>query len=75
MSRPENSRGIARTLARFHRLEIPFTKEPRWLYETTMRNIKRIESDIGFDEPKDLEKFEKIKSFNLKNEFLKLMYI
>ncbi len=31
------SREIARVMARFHTLEMPFIKEPQWLFETTQK--------------------------------------
>ena len=31
---PELSREIAQVMARFHKLEMPFIKEPSWLFDT-----------------------------------------
>jgi choline/ethanolamine kinase len=34
---PKVSSAIAHALAKFHTLEMPFSKEPRWLFETTAK--------------------------------------
>lgn len=34
---PELSYEIANVLAKFHTLEMPFMKEPRWLFDTTLK--------------------------------------
>ena len=34
---PKLSASIANALAKFHTLEMPFSKEPKWLFETTAK--------------------------------------
>ena len=36
---PEFSSSIAKAMAKFHTLEMPFTKEPKWLFETMTKLI------------------------------------
>lgn len=65
---PELSRMIARVMARFHTLEMPLSKEPRWLFDTTQKYLKHI-SELSFTNEADIKRFEKIKSYDLSNEF------
>lgn len=65
---PKVSASIAVALAKFHTLEMPFSKEPRWLFETTVKYLKQV-SNIKFTNQKDIKKFNLLKSFNLENEF------
>lgn len=72
---PELSRSIARVMARFHTLEMPLNKEPRWLFETTQKYIKQVANEVRFSEEQDLLRFQKFLSFDLSNEFKQLKYI
>lgn len=72
---PELSRSIARVMARFHTLEMPLNKEPRWLFETTQKYIKQVTTEVRFSDEQDLSRFQKFLSFDLSNEFKQLKYI
>jgi hypothetical protein len=52
---------------------MPFVKEPKWLFDTTTRYLKKIETTVCFNDTVDLVKFEKLMSYNLKDEFQILM--
>lgn len=62
------SHSIASILARLHTLEMPFMKEPKWLFDTTTRYLKQIES-ISFKTKEEQQKFNKLLSYDLNNEF------
>ena len=70
---PLTSEKIAKTLAKFHALEMPFVKEPRWLFDTTSRYLKQIGTSVNFSNPEDIQKFNKLIGYDLPNEFLTLM--
>jgi hypothetical protein len=70
---PKTSEKIAKMLAKFHALEMPFVKEPRWLFDTTSRYLKQIDTNVRFSNPEDIQKFNKLINYNLSNEFLTLM--
>lgn len=65
---PELSRSIARVMARFHTLEMPLSKEPRWLFETTQKYVKQM-AEITFTNEADIQRYQKILSYDLTNEF------
>lgn len=58
-------------MARFHALEMPFIKEPHWLFDTTKKYIKQLR-DVEFSKEADLKRYQKLKSFNLDAEFFQL---
>ena len=66
---PLTSEKIAQILAKFHTLEMPFVKEPKWLHDTTNRYLKQIETNVKFSNPEDVVKFNKLLSYDLRNEF------
>ena len=70
---PITSRKIAKILAKFHALEMPFVKEPKWLFDTTTRYLKKIETSVRFSNQEEMLKFEKLLSYNLQEEFKILM--
>lgn len=65
---PELSRSIARVMARFHTLEMPLAKEPRWLFDTMQKFIKQ-SGELTFSRDADVKSFEKFLSFDLSTEF------
>ncbi|CAF0715411.1 unnamed protein product [Brachionus calyciflorus] len=71
---PELSRSIAKVMARFHTLEMPFIKEPQWLFDSTYKYIKQA-NEVSFSNEKDIKRFTKLLSFNLEHEFKKLKKI
>ena len=66
---PLTSEKIAQILAKFHTLEMPCDKEPKWLHDTTNRYLKQIETNVKFSNPEDVVKFNKLLSYDLRNEF------
>ncbi len=64
MYEPEASSTIASILARFHILEMPFVKEPRWLFDTILRYMNQIET-LEFDDEKKV-KFDRLMLYNFK---------
>ncbi|XP_066448328.1 choline/ethanolamine kinase isoform X2 [Eleutherodactylus coqui] len=71
LSVPEISSEIAQKLARFHMMEMPFNKEPVWLFKTMEKYMTEI-STISFTKADLVEKFEKLKSFHLNEEMQSL---
>lgn len=65
---PELSRSIARVMAKFHTLEMPLSKEPRWLFETIQKYMKQM-SEVSFTNEADKKKYDKLLSYDLCNEF------
>lgn len=68
---PELSRSIARVMAKFHTLEMPFIKEPHWLFDTTSKYIKQ-SHELCFTSEKDIKQFSKFCSYNMENEYRQL---
>lgn len=61
---PVLSGAIATKMARFHGMEMPFTKEPHWLFGTMERYLKQIQ-----DLPStDLPQMSLLEMYNLKDE-------
>ncbi|XP_028609480.1 choline/ethanolamine kinase isoform X1 [Grammomys surdaster] len=61
---PVLSGAIATKMARFHGMEMPFTKEPRWLFGTMERYLKQIQ-----DLPStSLPQMNLLEMYNLKDE-------
>lgn len=71
MYNSELSREIAQVMAKFHTLEMPFIKEPHWLFDTTSKYIKQ-SHDISFSSEKDTKRLSKLLSFNMENEYRQL---
>ncbi|XP_075437547.1 choline/ethanolamine kinase-like, partial [Ascaphus truei] len=71
LSDPDISREIAVKLARFHGMEMPFNKEPAWLFRTMERYMSRI-SSLSFTQDALVGKFEQLKSFGLEEEMQRL---
>jgi choline/ethanolamine kinase len=73
---PDLSREIAKVTAKFHTLEMPFIKEPHWLFDTTAKYLRKIK-DIQFTNEKDMKMFQQLQTFNFEEEFkqLKLVFI
>ena len=62
---------MAKTLSNFHKLavDMPFSKEPLWFFETINKNLKLIDTRIRFEDDNDKEKFETFQNYNLSNEY------
>lgn len=71
LSVPEISSEIAEKLARFHKMEMPFNKEPVWLFKTMEKYMAQI-SSLSFTQADLVEKFNKLKSFHLEEEIKSL---
>ncbi|XP_073435414.1 choline/ethanolamine kinase isoform X1 [Dendrobates tinctorius] len=71
LSVPEISSEIAQKLARFHMMEMPFNKEPVWLFKTMEMYLSQI-SSLSFTQAALVEKFNKLKSFHLEEEMKSL---
>jgi choline/ethanolamine kinase len=68
---PELSRGIGQVMAKFHTLEMPFIKEPHWLFDTTAKYLRKIKG-IQFTAEKDIQMFQKLQVFDFDEEFRQL---
>ncbi|XP_072003742.1 choline/ethanolamine kinase isoform X2 [Engystomops pustulosus] len=71
LSVPEISCEIAEKLARFHKMEMPFNKEPVWLFKTMEKYMSQI-SSLSFTQAALVEKFNILKSFHLEEEMKSL---
>jgi len=61
---PVLSAEIATKMARFHGMEMPFTKEPHWLFGTMERYLKQIQ-DLP---PTGLPQMNLLETYSLKDE-------
>ncbi len=68
------SKQLARLLANFHALRMPFSKEPTWLFENIANYLHKIENNISSTNAADTEKFQRIKNLHLTEEFFKLRW-
>ncbi|XP_044135837.1 choline/ethanolamine kinase isoform X1 [Bufo gargarizans] len=71
LSVPEISSEIAQKLARFHMMVMPFNKKPVWLFSTMDKYMSQI-STLSFTQEDLVEKFNKLKSYNLEEEMKSL---
>ncbi|XP_061845603.1 choline/ethanolamine kinase isoform X3 [Colius striatus] len=68
---PDISREIAVKMSRFHRMVMPFNKEPKWLFGTMEWYLQQI-SELTFPEEGQLKKFNHLKTYNLQEEMKSL---
>ncbi|XP_051580419.1 choline/ethanolamine kinase isoform X1 [Myxocyprinus asiaticus] len=64
---PEISAEIASKMARFHAMEMPFNKEPKWLFENIDRYMKQVMM-ITFVREAHIKKFKKLMKYDLPAE-------
>ena len=60
---------IAQALAKYHSLEMPLSKEPRWFFDSFSKHLSQIENSVNFESQDDKKKFEKFKDYNLNEEY------
>uniref|UniRef100_A0A4W4ESM2 ethanolamine kinase n=1 Tax=Electrophorus electricus TaxID=8005 RepID=A0A4W4ESM2_ELEEL len=68
---PGISAEIASKMARFHRMVMPFNKEPRWLFMTIDR-VHGTNHDIKFVREAHIKKFKKLMKYDLPAELANL---
>uniref|UniRef100_A0A8C1WFR5 ethanolamine kinase n=1 Tax=Cyprinus carpio TaxID=7962 RepID=A0A8C1WFR5_CYPCA len=61
---PEISAEIASKMARFHGMEMPFNKEPKWLFGTIDRYMEQVKT-IKFVREAHIKKFNKLIKYDL----------
>ncbi|XP_042197413.1 choline kinase alpha isoform X2 [Callorhinchus milii] len=71
LSIPNISAEIARKMATFHGMKMPFNKEPKWLFCTMEKYLKQV-MRISFTRESYIRKFHKLLSYNLPQELEKL---
>ncbi|XP_029471332.1 choline/ethanolamine kinase [Rhinatrema bivittatum] len=71
---PETSSEIAVKMARFHKMVMPFNKEPKWLFDTIDSYMERI-LVLNFTCDSHIKKFNKLKTYNLKTEIKSLRHL
>ncbi|KAK7160494.1 hypothetical protein R3I93_008210 [Phoxinus phoxinus] len=64
---PEISAEIASKVARFHGMEMPFNKEPKWLFATIDRYMEQVKT-IKFVREAHIKKFNKLMKYDLPAE-------
>ncbi|XP_063164932.1 choline/ethanolamine kinase isoform X2 [Candoia aspera] len=64
---PSISAEIAVKMARFHGMEMPFNKEPKWMFGTMERYLKQI-SELTFSQEAQRNKLNQLKAYNLEAE-------
>lgn len=68
---PDISAEIACKMARFHRMVMPFNKEPRWLFATIDKYMEQI-MNIKFVREAHIKKFKKLMKYDLPAELASL---
>uniref|UniRef100_UPI00398E7BBC choline kinase alpha isoform X2 n=1 Tax=Pristiophorus japonicus TaxID=55135 RepID=UPI00398E7BBC len=68
---PSISAEIAKKLATFHRMTMPFNKEPKWLFCTMEKYLQQV-MRISFTTESHIVAFHKLLSYNLPQEIEKL---
>ncbi|XP_030071555.1 choline/ethanolamine kinase isoform X2 [Microcaecilia unicolor] len=71
LQNPDISSEIAVKISRFHKMKMPFNKEPKWLFGTMESYMKQI-SDLTFTRDSHIKKFNKLKTYNLEKEMKSL---
>lgn len=72
---PRKSKQVAENIAAFHKLTLPLSKEPNWIWSTIQKFLDDVKK-ISFSEPAKIAKLEKIwKNFDLDSElkFLRVL--
>uniref|UniRef100_S4RYQ3 ethanolamine kinase n=1 Tax=Petromyzon marinus TaxID=7757 RepID=S4RYQ3_PETMA len=64
---PELSAQIATKMGHFHLMQMPFNKEPRWLFDTMTRYLDQVMT-LNFSREVQIRKFNKLLAFNLVQE-------
>uniref|UniRef100_A0A8B9KU60 Ethanolamine kinase n=1 Tax=Astyanax mexicanus TaxID=7994 RepID=A0A8B9KU60_ASTMX len=64
---PSISSEIAEKIAKFHRMRMPFNKEPKWLFGTMEKYMSQVQS-LAFTRETHLRKFSRLMSYNLPQE-------
>ncbi|KAM9376975.1 choline/ethanolamine kinase [Pholidichthys leucotaenia] len=67
LSDPAISTEIATKLARFHKMVMPFNKEPKWLFETIDKYMDQVVK-ISFTRDAHVKKYKKLMKLNLPAE-------
>ena len=70
---PTYSKWIAQAAARFHVLEMPLSKEPRWMFDTAESLLKKI-PHLKFNNEEDTKRHQKVLSYNFEEELVQLKY-
>uniref|UniRef100_A0A8B9K4F4 ethanolamine kinase n=1 Tax=Astyanax mexicanus TaxID=7994 RepID=A0A8B9K4F4_ASTMX len=68
---PDISAEIACKMARFHRMVMPVNKEPRWLFATIDKYMKKI-MNTTFEREAHIKKFKKLMKYDLPAELASL---
>lgn len=71
LQNPDLSAEIANKMARFHRMVMPFNKEPKWLFKTMDRYMEQIKT-ITFVREAHIKKFKKLMKYDLPTELVNL---
>ena len=67
------SRQVAQVAADFHLLDMPFSKEPDWIFRTSEAWLDKMKT-IQFDTNEKAQLYERIKRLNLEDEYKQLKY-
>ena len=68
---PNYSTSIAQLMAKFHSLEMPFIKEPHWLFDTTKKYIRQTRECV-FTNELDINRYQQLMDYHLDAEFAQL---
>ncbi|XP_020367568.1 choline kinase alpha [Rhincodon typus] len=71
---PSISAEIAKKMATFHRMTMPFNKEPTWLFHTMEKYLQQV-MRISFTRESHVRAFHKLLSYNLPQEMEKLRFL
>lgn len=67
LNRPDISAEVAEKMAKFHRMKMPFNKEPKWLFGTMDKYLSQV-MRLKFTRESQLHRFNRLLSYNLPQE-------
>ncbi|XP_075898977.1 choline kinase alpha isoform X1 [Nelusetta ayraudi] len=67
LSDPSISAEVAEKMAKFHRMRMPFNKEPKWLFGTMEKYLNQV-MRLNFTQGSNLRRFSRLLSLNLPQE-------
>lgn len=67
LSDPSISAEVAEKMAKFHRMRMPFNKEPKWLFGTMEKYLNQV-MRLNFTQESNLRRFSRLLSLNLPQE-------
>ncbi|XP_029986066.1 choline kinase alpha-like [Sphaeramia orbicularis] len=73
LTQPSISAEVAEKMAKFHRMRMPFNKEPKWLFGTMDKYLSQV-MRLNFTRESQMLRFNRLLSYNLPQEMDTLKY-